>query len=572
MKKQYVLLLLYSFISFLSKAAVEEKLLTIHFDSDKFLLTKQHKNQLEEFMVSLSLEGDYEFFIKGHTDQDGSDSYNLILSEKRALSICSYLYDSDVNPDLTSLSFAGENELLDEKESSSAKSKNRRVQIIYKAYSFENQDELQALLSMPYQTKDTFFSKDAYILIGKEGTELHFQPNCFLTASGQVYSGLVNLELNEALDLTAFIAHGLSTICNGEMLISGGMIKISAFDSQQNALLLDSSKPICISMPTINMRNDMNVFISEDGTNWNITPQRPYSKATLAAERTADQPEFKFKTPNYEGINKPRIPTIIANPKLPAIPDSARYFTQIPWFSLNKKKLKENQSLTFIKAMKTYQDKLAKYQRRTVQREFEQANYDQRMVEYKVKLKNWEKEYYTSKKEYMKRELNQQYAEYIHRYNTPQIYNYDSLQDFSENEKMVQAINSYELELKREAEQKVNYALSMASLGWVNIDCFYGNKEEKKSVLVKNPAPGISTQVKLLFPSINSCLSMGTNNFTDYLQDGIPVSQNPVVVAYKLEEGSIYYCETKLSEYNYAELEFEYIPFSLFEERIKALA
>lgn len=571
MKKQYVLLLLFTLSSFLSYSSVDEKILTLYFETDEFTLTKTHESELTQFLNSLSLQGDYEFMVRGHTDQDGSNAYNLKLSENRALSICSYLYNSNVNPELTSMSFAGELELAANDLTQQAKSQNRRVQVIFRKYVFEDLSEVHSIISEEYKTEEVFSASQEHTMIGKHGTELEFSSLCFLTESGLTYDGEVKVELNEALDLSSFLAHGLSTSSEGEMLLSGGMLKVAAYDEDGNPLLLNSSKPVNISMPTVNMRDDMNVFLSQDGTDWEITEQRPSNAQSQAIKTVVNPgpPPFRFKEPKYEGERKPIKPTIIATPKMPVLPDSSRYFKPIPWYSLNKKETLKSQKTSFDKALLKYKVKVGEFQERTAKKALQESNYDERMAAYELKLRTWEKEYYDSKKEYMNRSMKEQYARYVHKYKSAQKYDY---QEARENQDLKKAMDSYEANERSRVLKEVHYAFSMASLGWVNIDCFTGNKEEKKEILVHNPDPNMNVQVKLLFPDINSCLSMGTQNFENFIQTGVPVSQTPKVVAYKIEEGSIYYCERDLNDDNYASLKFEYITFSKFREKISALA
>ncbi len=66
--------------------------------------------------------------IEGHTDSDGSDTYNQSLSERRAASVMSYLAEHGIAADrMTSVGF-GESKPLVAEESDADKEKNRRVE------------------------------------------------------------------------------------------------------------------------------------------------------------------------------------------------------------------------------------------------------------------------------------------------------------------------------------------------------------------------------------------------------------------------------------------------------------
>ena len=68
--------------------------------------------------------------IEGHTDSDGSDKYNLTLSDKRAASVMQYLVDHGIPQEqLTSKGF-GESKPIGDNATAEGKEKNRRVEFI----------------------------------------------------------------------------------------------------------------------------------------------------------------------------------------------------------------------------------------------------------------------------------------------------------------------------------------------------------------------------------------------------------------------------------------------------------
>ncbi len=66
--------------------------------------------------------------IEGHTDSDGSDSYNQDLSERRAASVMKYLADNGVDQSRMASVGLGESKPLVEEQSDADKEKNRRVE------------------------------------------------------------------------------------------------------------------------------------------------------------------------------------------------------------------------------------------------------------------------------------------------------------------------------------------------------------------------------------------------------------------------------------------------------------
>ena len=68
--------------------------------------------------------------IQGHTDERGSDSYNLQLSEERAQSVRQYMVDKGVSPDRLRGKGYGESKPVDPAHNEAAWGKNRRVEFL----------------------------------------------------------------------------------------------------------------------------------------------------------------------------------------------------------------------------------------------------------------------------------------------------------------------------------------------------------------------------------------------------------------------------------------------------------
>jgi len=69
------------------------------------------------------------FEIDGHTDSDGSDEYNQVLSEKRANSVKNFLVSQGVTAEITTKGY-GESKPVASNDTTEGKQKNRRVEII----------------------------------------------------------------------------------------------------------------------------------------------------------------------------------------------------------------------------------------------------------------------------------------------------------------------------------------------------------------------------------------------------------------------------------------------------------
>ena len=66
--------------------------------------------------------------IKGHTDDRGSDEFNMMLSKDRALSVLNYLIKKGVSQDKISYSYYGERLPLTTNSTPEGRQQNRRVE------------------------------------------------------------------------------------------------------------------------------------------------------------------------------------------------------------------------------------------------------------------------------------------------------------------------------------------------------------------------------------------------------------------------------------------------------------
>src|SRR5262247_139422 len=80
------------------------------FDFDSDMLRSESRKNLDNLASSLSGFGDSQLMLVGHTDSQGSDSYNLDLSRRRASSVASYLESHGVSPARVELAGRGETE------------------------------------------------------------------------------------------------------------------------------------------------------------------------------------------------------------------------------------------------------------------------------------------------------------------------------------------------------------------------------------------------------------------------------------------------------------------------------
>lgn len=99
----------------------------VYFDYDKAELTSAARDLLSQVGDALSKEQRFSVLVEGHTDERGTESYNLSLGSKRAQKVVDYLQNYGVSKDrLKSVSY-GEEKPKAEGESEESYSQNRRA-------------------------------------------------------------------------------------------------------------------------------------------------------------------------------------------------------------------------------------------------------------------------------------------------------------------------------------------------------------------------------------------------------------------------------------------------------------
>lgn len=111
----------------LEKAKANFKFQPIYFDHDKSEIKPEFHEYLSE--MALILEGIHDLRIKvtGHTDSNGTDAYNIALSQRRANAIKAFFLARGVSEDKLEIDFKGESKPVESNATKEGKQRNRRV-------------------------------------------------------------------------------------------------------------------------------------------------------------------------------------------------------------------------------------------------------------------------------------------------------------------------------------------------------------------------------------------------------------------------------------------------------------
>jgi outer membrane protein OmpA-like peptidoglycan-associated protein len=102
----------------------------ILFDVDKASLKPESVTQLQHIVFLMITYPELNLEVQGHTDNKGSDAYNMELSEKRAQTVCTYLELFGIQPERLLAAGYGETRPVASNDTKEGRAKNRRVELV----------------------------------------------------------------------------------------------------------------------------------------------------------------------------------------------------------------------------------------------------------------------------------------------------------------------------------------------------------------------------------------------------------------------------------------------------------
>jgi hypothetical protein len=129
-------------------------------------------------------------------------------------------------------------------------------------------------------------------IICKEGTKITVPPAAFVDGNGNTIGGNISINVTEYYKYSDMIAANLTTTSNGEQLVTGGMIKLTALQNNQE-VQVRNDKALNLAMPTKNYDPEMQLFLADDAP-WN----KQKGNTTLFQDTIAPQ-NFYRRTLNW---------------------------------------------------------------------------------------------------------------------------------------------------------------------------------------------------------------------------------------------------------------------------------
>lgn len=462
-------------------AQKSSKTFTIHFDVDKSNLDNTAIAELNKLIFEIKNANYYEIAIAAHTDNDANALYNNELSRKRAISVEQYLTAHKTVKNQISTIWKGENKPLNNNENETNKAQNRRVEITLNTFNLNSIDDLKQIISENYEQKYIVNAKKNDTIMGSKGTTVFIPANSFVLANGNLPDGEVEVTLMEYKTNADAILNNLSTLSNGKILESGGMLNITA-SYQGEMLKIKDGKALKIEMPSNNIKTDMQVFNGVKAENgaieWELKKEKFEVKkkniannklSTIYFSKTEIQKLIDYDTSivQIENESKILIPRLFLKPLIPREPKKAKtlkdsnYFNGVEKVLYSKKKraniiAKKNIELEiiYLKRMDRYNRKMAQYNYALAIYLRDSLNYTPDKKKYDTWLMNERKNTELAIQYYEKKNFNCALTKYLNKcnngdtvkYNIVNVLKYSNLSN-KESQAKIKQLNTYLIQL-----------------------------------------------------------------------------------------------------------------------------
>lgn len=101
----------------------------VYFDTEKYNINSKSQTTLNKLADIFKEYPQSNILVEGHTDNTGSDSYNLTLSKNRAQAVTGYLVDNGIDRGRFTTKWYGESQPKYDNSTADGRSKNRRVEL-----------------------------------------------------------------------------------------------------------------------------------------------------------------------------------------------------------------------------------------------------------------------------------------------------------------------------------------------------------------------------------------------------------------------------------------------------------
>jgi hypothetical protein len=369
----------------------------------------------------------------------------------------------------------------------------------------EQLDHFYRQIAKPAQEYTLNGSKDTSLRC-YEGTEVGVPAGAFVTNSGRKIRSEIKLQIEEYYRLSDMIAAKLSTTSNGDLLVTGGMLKITATLPDGEPLQLQRGYALDIRMPTNRYDDAMQLFTAANNGQGFMIDTPGSGSPQVINWMPAGQPQERWWW-------RPRVTVKPKNEYVETSTEYADTYTQ-EW-KVKKKYFVIRRG-----------DNRAAVRKLIRQRE---------PGDYKIKLRK----FFNKKKErdYFQDSLNLDFADaYLRHY----ISREDSVR-YASMMRPFSAINhSYQLYADK-------YRFRIEQLGWINCDHFHSDSRPKLDYVInfESRDPRLY-HAQLIFPRINAVVN-GTVQGNKMLFPRVPEGEPAIFVSIGTSDKTIFSSFTPLT-------------------------
>jgi len=386
---------------------------SIFFETDQSELSAEARKTLDALAPTLLQAPDYQVNIEAFTDDRGTEQHNLRLAADRAASVKNYLASKGLIADKTSVQNWGERKAAGPTEI--GRQKSRRVDVAVNAFFFNDFDALRDRLSANTEQVLKIQSGLEQRVTASKGTLVIIPANAFVFEDGTTPSGEVDLLVQEAYDPSDFVLHNLTTMSDGRILQTGGMVSITAQSSGRDLRLAEGAA-LTVSIPNGgNFDPSMELFYAQPVANgtvdWKPTGQKfrktlRHSRVELSIDPELGKRIAAIKVAEYP---KPSLPVFTGQmppePKMSTAPYKPRPPKKPAWNNaqrmfgggsgemtrMSRKELKKAKKY-FDQQMDNYERDSAKYVQLAERYQRNVEGHEKAKVRYAQELRTWEKE------------------------------------------------------------------------------------------------------------------------------------------------------------------------------------
>ncbi|MEZ4799348.1 MAG: OmpA family protein [Flavobacteriales bacterium] len=491
--------------------------ITVHFAKDSYEIDAATQKTIETWASTHFQHRRNKVYLRGHTDQDAENDYNITLSKNRNNAVKALL-ESRGFTNIEQQHF-GEDRLICDSPDETCKCQNRRVEIVLIDDAYELWEEESILPKKNVTRLD--LTKDQIIAL-PGGTIIHFYKNSIVNAQGEVVTNPI-VETRELYTINESILGNVTTECAGDLLQSGGMIEVRAYSGSEELQIAPGTSFEVAFKNNSQEQEDMQPF---------------YGKVVNG--------KMTWQTEKQQGINK-RASLIKSNLK-----------------NSDREVITQNGNLIFFpKKMGSHvilkNESNKKYLEDLMRRPADKIYYAD-LVYLGILAKESEPEV----KEEIKRRAEENYQ----------------LLDAKGNDMISYVLTEIDLNfIQRQAmatdslRELMQTPMELVKFGWINCDRFMNSKED----LVNNKCI-VNSEIQftsmLMIPETFSLMSSYSEQ-NEFTFSNIPLRYaKTVICTHKLDDGTILFGYAQFPENSiYVEIdEFETLTSQEFEEKIKYLA